>query len=99
MKMIYEYLRYKDGRLRGVVVAIDNRAVGWSLCNKKDKFNKDIALFLAKERALKLHKFFLNQDFDDMYEYFIEIPDCILDLFIKMTHRSIKYFKYENMRA
>jgi len=51
-KMLVKYVRKGAQRKRvGVVVAIGNGKVGWSLCNKLDAFDKDQALSMAKTRA------------------------------------------------
>jgi len=56
--MIYEFLKDRHGHRKGVVCAIGNGKVGWSLCNEKgygteegDKFNKKLALEMAEGRA------------------------------------------------
>lgn len=40
----------KNGSLKGVIVGTKD-GVGWSLCCKKDRFNKDLGLSIAIDRA------------------------------------------------
>ena len=49
--MIYEYMKDKYGHRKGVVCATSKIGIGWSLCNKKDRFNRDFALKIAEGRA------------------------------------------------
>jgi len=53
--MLIKYVRDKNHRRIGVVVAIDKNRIGWSKCNFSmgDKFNKDRGKFIAKKRAEK----------------------------------------------
>ena len=56
--MIEEYIRDGSRRKRGLLVAykfknLDTVFIGWSLCNKKDKFDPDRAVEIANGRALK----------------------------------------------
>ena len=79
--MIYEYVRDRNGHPLGVVVALGKKDVGWSLCNKKDKFDKEFGLMIAKGRAIKTktkHKF---------------IPKTVLPYIHKMEDRAKRYFK------
>jgi len=50
--MLVKYTRDKNGHRNGVVVAVDHGVVGWSKCNKKDKFNKELGLRIAEGRAM-----------------------------------------------
>jgi len=52
---IIHFLRNRKNRRVGVLIGMKNQdsiTVGWSLCNKKDQFNKDMALHIARERAM-----------------------------------------------
>lgn len=49
--MLVKYIRNKQGRLVGTVVAIGCNAVGVSLCHPRDNFNKDMGKKVAKGRA------------------------------------------------
>ena len=51
---IIKYIRYNNGDPRGVLVGIKTKngfSIGYSLCNKQDKFSKDMALKIAIGRA------------------------------------------------
>lgn len=51
---VIQYVRDKKGVPYGVVVAVkveDSYRLGYSLCNKKDRFSKDMALKIALGRA------------------------------------------------
>ena len=78
--MLIEYLRDKNGNPIGVAVAVSKEDIGWSLCNKRDKFNKQRALEIAVGRATK-------RDISDTK------PVTILPLFNKIYARAQKYFK------
>jgi hypothetical protein len=54
---VIQYVRNKKGRPTGVIVAIKSDQgfnVGYSLCNKKDRFDREMALKIAFGRA-ELH--------------------------------------------
>lgn len=51
--MLIEYLRDKNRRPIGCVVALDQDSIGVSLLNPKDKFNREVARNLAAGRALQ----------------------------------------------
>jgi len=51
---VIQYVRNKKNVPHGVIVAIksdDGFSIGYSLCNKKDRFNKRMALKIAIGRA------------------------------------------------
>lgn len=50
--MLIEYLRDKNRKPIGCVVALDQDSIGVSLLNPKDKFNREVARNLAAGRAL-----------------------------------------------
>lgn len=56
MKPIIEYVRKKDGNLKGVLIGYkdevtNNIQTGWSLCSKRDVFNKEKGKLIAMGRA------------------------------------------------
>lgn len=81
----YAYFKVVGGDPIGVIVAIDRDRIGWSLCNKKDTFDKQIGLRIALNRAefYGTNKSFLLE----------QIPDSIREEIIEMYTRSEKYFK------
>jgi hypothetical protein len=51
---VIQYIRSKNNLPSGVLVAIKSEngfRIGYSLCNKKDRFNKSMALKIAMGRA------------------------------------------------
>ena len=88
--MIYEYMKDKYGHRKGVVCATSKIGIGWSLCNKKDRFNRDFALKIAEGRARKYEKIVQEVD-EDGYE--IKVPDSIYPLFEKMVDRAERYYQ------
>ena len=51
--MIIRYVRDKDGKPIGCVIGLyTDHSMGWSLCCKKDVFNKHMAKVIAVGRAL-----------------------------------------------
>lgn len=90
MEYIHQYVynkRHKDSKNRRIigVLASSNSmdeniiGIGWALCNKVDKFDRDRGLFIAKGRAHKL-----SSDF---------CPDSIIDDYRNFTKRCLKYYK------
>lgn len=53
IKYIREYtgIKGRKGRPFGVVVALSKTKLGWSLCHKKDRWNKKLGLRIAIQRA------------------------------------------------
>ena len=84
MKEMIKYIRKSktNRNKKGVLIAflyMDEMRIGWSLCNKRDKFNKELGLHIARNRAKRtVH---------------INIPPSIkkeMNLFVK---RATSYFK------
>lgn len=78
-KTIYSWVRNSKGHKVGVVLASGRSQIGWSLCCKKDKFDKQKALELALVRATENSK--------------EEVPHTIKTSYEKMVKRSKAYFK------
>ena len=51
MSMLVKYVRDDKNHRIGVVVAMNKTQIGWSRCNKKDKFDKLRGLGIAINRA------------------------------------------------
>jgi len=100
-KVLVEYYRDKKGNPRGVVVSIGPGVVGWSLCSKLDVFTKDQAKNIAFHRAIKAGT--LNPDetgFDKHFiskrdEFYLGVPDTLIEKFNKIYERSYLYFKHK----
>lgn len=69
----------KNKPLVGVVVAIGPNQVGWSLCKKGDRFDKQFAVEVAQDRALKGSK--------------APLPHSVYNEYYAMVNRAEKYFK------
>ena len=57
MYLIWQYIRDSKGRSRGLLVAGRDMmsglvSIGWSMCNKKDVFDKSVAWMLATSRLV-----------------------------------------------
>ena len=78
-KMLVAYVR-KNRTPYGVVVAIGRNLVGWSKCNKKDKWDKVKGLELAVGRAT-----ITQLDLST-------IPPDMVEPAIKMITRSRRYY-------
>jgi len=49
--MLIHYVKSESGKKVGVVVALSSKKIGYSLCNPKDKFDKNYGKFIAVKRA------------------------------------------------
>ena len=76
---LIKYVRDKNRNPRGVIVAVGRGMVGFSLTNKKDRFNKNLGISIAINRAY--------QGFN------VDIPKSIFEDFHNMIDRSQRYFK------
>lgn len=77
--VLVKYVRDKHRNPRGVIVAVGNGMVGFSLANRKDKFDKELGKSIALNRAF--------QGFN------VDIPRSIFEEFHHMMDRSERYFK------
>jgi len=88
--MLITYVRDKNGQRVGAVVALlkegNTIGLGWSKCNKQDKFDKERAKAIAKARAA-----FANADLP--YGTNSVMPSCMTESVNKMVRRANKYFK------
>lgn len=82
-KILIEYYRNENGIRQGVVVSTGKNIVGWSLCNKKDKFEKERGIQIALARANKISEGGTVK----------KTPFTLQPLVDKMLKRSSKYFK------
>lgn len=83
MKYIHQYTRDRRGNLNGVVLATKDIsgkvAFGWALCCKKDKFDKQMGLNIALNRALVRSA--------------VPIPNSIRKDVNNMFSRAARYYK------
>lgn len=87
--MLVKYLRNENRIPYGCVVAVGPGMVGYSVCNPKDKFNKELGRQIAIGRA--------NHDLTDYLSIRNRVPHSlipvVLDEVVEMDKRSVKYFK------
>ena len=86
MKMLVKYHRDKHSRPIGVLVAInigESFRIGWSLCCKKDVFNKK----RAKEIAIGRAQYYTIEDVEK------SCPQTLRKAFAEMCKRACKYYK------
>lgn len=76
-----QYIRDQHGHPTGVVVATGFRQVGWSLKNRRDRWDKDLGLTIARGRA--------RNGFNTA------VPPGLEDVYREMFRRSERYFKPE----
>jgi hypothetical protein len=84
-KTLLSYYR-EDGKPVGCIAAVGPLMVGWSLCSKKDTFNKKLARIIAIGRAKKPERAALTLAAAN-------VPYRFMDKVCEMYERSTKYFK------
>ena len=85
------YVQKITGKRIGVVVAIGDGVLGWSLCNSKDEFNKEKGVSIALHRAHYAGSLSIRGR-EEIYQ---KVPDSLIELFEKVSERSSRYFKYD----
>ena len=80
---LIKYVRDKKGKPFGVVVARGANLVGWSKCNKSDKWDRSVGLEIAFDRA------YSSEPLLDI----LDIPKDMAKDFYDMIIRSRKYYK------
>lgn len=89
---VIQYVRDKNGNPRGVLVAVKNGnycgpqsfKVGYSLCNKKDSFSKNMALKIALGRAVSV---------DHCYPGVVCYPREVQKMLPAFFERCKRYYK------
>ena len=76
---IKQYVRDQHGHPRGLVLAAGPNEIGWSLCHKSDKFDKELGEYIAFNRALSGSR--------------KPVPHSIQDDYERMKDRAKRYFK------
>lgn len=79
--MLINYVRDKKGRPFGVVVATGRNLIGWSKCNKSDKWNRELGLKIAANRSSSC----VPSDV-------VDVPKDMVTHYMSMVTRSRKYF-------
>lgn len=88
-KVLLQYKRDRKGQLKGVVLATGAGAIGWSLCNKKDVFNKAKGISIALKRAEKMK----TLSTIERLEYAESCPYTLDEIAVAISDRSYHYFK------
>jgi len=82
MSTLIEYIKDKKNNRRGVLVATKETvgfSIGWSLCCKKDKFNREFGQDIAIGRAERNSR--------------MKTPHSIHDKMVRFHNRAQRYFK------
>lgn len=86
-KPLIQYIRDVNKKPIGVVVAVDRNKIGWSLCHKDDKWDREKALKIAIGRAWSI----------DCSDTLVKIPyrhfDNVSHIITKMLNRASIYYK------
>ena len=77
------------GEIKGVIVSTGPGIIGWSLCDKKDTFDKAAGLNIALTRA----KIAARLSLRDRESFYLKVPVTLLDEAEAMMDRSELYFK------
>jgi hypothetical protein len=88
--MLVEFVKNKRGKKIGAVVAVGPLNVGYSLCNKKDKFDKDLAVEIARGRA-EVSPVGYGWGVD--YANVLNVPHTVRPTVEKMLNRVKRYYK------
>lgn len=96
-KSLVQYVRTKKGQPKGTMVAYrgdDNKIyVGYSLCNSKvDKFDRQIGMRKAVERALTQDKY----DDVTLKNFVDKIPQSVVKPLDAFLERAERFFKSED---
>jgi len=85
VNFIRRYIRNRNGNPRGVLLAVKREdgsvGFGWSLCNRKDSYNKDFGLNIALGRAVEGSN--------------VTPPRPVVKLREDFLNRAAKYFRTE----
>lgn len=81
--IVIKYVRDNNRKPIGVVVAIDSNKIGWSMCHKDDRWNKDMGKTIAINRAWE------GLSLEDNIK---KAPLCMTKALYAMYARAGKYF-------
>lgn len=79
MNELIQYVRDRHGNPVGAVVAVGKNQIGWSRKHRLDRWDKERALMIARNRAVVGSK--------------TKIPHDVGPIVEKMADRSVRYFK------
>lgn len=81
-----KYVRNRMEHPIGVVVAVDSNKIGWSMCHKEDRWNKQLGRTIAINRAWE------GLSLEDNLK---KAPACMQEEIKAMYVRAEKYFRTE----
>lgn len=87
-KIFYEYYR-KNGKLKGIMMAMNRDIYGWSMCDSKDLFDKNKGYVIAYNRAIKAE----SMSPSERNDFYKKVPTSMRSLFNKTIERAKKYYK------
>lgn len=99
--MLKKYIRDKNNQRIGVIIAdlvtdADSKTIciGFSLCNKRDKYDEERAMLIAENR-LNSGYFLIFKEDDRIIHHNNgrNIPTKISEHYYKMSERAVKYYK------
>jgi len=79
MNELIQYVRKPDGSPIGAVVAVGKNQVGWSRKHRLDRWDREKALMIARNRAVTGSQ--------------VPVPHDVLPILNGMETRSKRYFK------
>jgi hypothetical protein len=91
--MLVKYLRDENRKPYGCIVAVGPGMVGYSVCNPKDTFNKELGCMIAAGRTMTIG----NDRLCDSPHVEKRVPrkmlGIVLDEIAAMDERSMRYYK------
>lgn len=84
--MLKKYIRDESKKPFGILVALDREHIGLSICNNRDKWNKELGERLAIGNAF-------IKPYEIPHLYNIKRFNLIMDTSIKFVERVQRYFK------
>jgi hypothetical protein len=82
--VLIKYIRDEKRNPIAAIVGLSNNAVGWSVVNPKEHFNKRLGVQIAKTRALSGKDLIPHSTLD---------TEKLLEEMAAMKDRTIRYFK------
>lgn len=76
---LIQYVRDRNGQPIGAVVAVGKNQVGWSKLHKLDRWDREKALMIARNRAV--------------VGFNTDVPTDVQPIYERMLDRSMRYYK------
>jgi len=93
-KLLVQYIRNNNGTKKGIIISGDFNGeicIGWSLCNKLDKFNAKEAFYIAEGRAVANERLAKHVNFNGKYS--AHVPFTVVNALPKFLDRVFRYYK------